>query len=833
VRIQDIIEIIPVPVFCKDHQGIFTACNQAFVDYKGLPRDAIIGKSGSDLAPPRLAEQYQAMDEALIAQGAGATKSIELDSYVNGGKRRVSIHKATLHDAAGTITGLLGIIFDVTELRRTEHTLKTVYRACPDMVAVSDRQTGEYLSVNDAFERVLGFTNKELLGRTSTELGIWPTPEERARVLTAFASTPRLLSFESVFRRKTGELVPILISLERVDLDGRDCVVSIAQDITDRKRDEESLQLAASVFHSSLEGMLITDLEGTILSVNPAFAEITGWSAEEAIGRNPRFLKSGYHNADFFSAMWRDVATKRHWQGEIWNRHRNGEPLLLRETISMVVGADGKPLRYVGIFNDITELRRMDARIHHMAFHDLVTGLPNRALLVDRLEHYLEVTKREERNLAVMFCDLDRFKYVNDTLGHDSGDELLKAVSARLLATVRGTDTVCRLGGDEFVFLLDNPSDEAEVAQVAQRIIAAVNRPLELSGKPARVGASIGIAMHPLDGDTSAGLMKNADTAMYAAKAAGGNTFRFFNAQMTRHADELLKLEADLSDAVRGGGFELFYQPKICLQCLQPRGAEALIRWRHDERGLVAPGDFIPFAEECGLIMDIGDWVLRDACRTLAKWRQRGFAKFKTAINLSPAQLRESAVADRVQMLLDNFGIEGGQLEVELTESAIMADPEQAVAALERIRALGVTVAVDDFGTGYSSLSYLKRLPLDTIKIDRSFIAEVRHNVEDAEIVRTILALAKALRRTVVAEGVETADQVAFLRAAGCDFAQGFHFAPPMPEGQFEQWLADRQLCCGDCGEHARDESGSSSFVMAGLDPAIHVDPRVKPGGDD
>ena len=555
---------------------------------------------------------------------------------------------------------------------------------------------------------------------------------------------------------------------------------------------EADLKLAASVFHNTTEGVLITDAEGTILSVNPAFSEITGYAAAEAIGRKPSLLRSDHHGPEFYRAMWDRLLSEGQWQGEIWNRRKNGEAYPEWLTISTVPGSDGVPMRYVSVFSDMTEVRRKDEHIRHQAFHDALTGLPNRALLLDRLEHGIEFARRDQGRLGVVFIDLDRFKAINDTLGHDIGDGLLREVGERLSRSVRGSDTVARMGGDEFVILLEEVEEMEALAVLAKKVVAAISAPMDIGGHAIQVGASVGIACYPDDGVTAVMLMKNADAAMYGAKSAGRGVYRFFQPAMTEKAAHRLKLEMELRNAVGNRELELHYQPKLDLATNEPCGMEALVRWRHPEQGLLPPAEFIPIAEETGIINEIGNWVLEETCRQLAEWRDRGMKQHKVAVNVSARQLQAGNLIERIDDLTRQYGIAPSCLEIELTESVIMANPEDSAAIFTRLRQLGVSVAVDDFGTGYSSLAYLRRLPIDVLKIDRSFVSDAVLNVEDAQIVRTILALGQALKLTVVAEGIETEQQADFLRSCKCAIGQGYMYSRPIPAAEMEAWLNAR-----------------------------------------
>ena len=551
------------------------------------------------------------------------------------------------------------------------------------------------------------------------------------------------------------------------------------------------LRLAANVIENTSEGVIVTDESGVIITVNPAFSRITSYTPEEVIGRRPSLLKSEHQSEEFYREMWQTLTASGHWQGEIWNRRRDGEAYLERLTINLIPGGDGLPNRYVGVFNDITELRRKDEHIQHLAFHDALTGLPNRTLLQDRLHHAIQFARRESRRLAVLLMDLDRFKTINDTLGHNVGDQLLQEVAKRMRATLRATDTVARMGGDEFVILLEQQSGPEQCAAVAGELIEAVSVAMAIGGHTIKVGASIGIAFFPEDGSDGLDLLKHADAAMYAAKHHGSGLYRFFRSEMTEAASQRLRLEMELRQAVAHGELELHYQPKICLRNGQVDGVEALVRWRHPSLGLVPPAEFIPVAEETGLIVELGAWVLDEAYRQAAAWMRQGI-RLVIAVNVSAVQLRADDLGERIVALAQRHGMAVGALEIELTESLVMADPERAIGVLGKLREIGLRIAVDDFGTGYSSLSYLRRLPLDVLKIDRSFVRDANTNPEDAQIVRTIIALAKALGLTTIAEGVEDSRQAELLSEAGCDHVQGYLYARPLPAAGLEKWLAHR-----------------------------------------
>lgn len=572
--------------------------------------------------------------------------------------------------------------------------------------------------------------------------------------------------------------------------EGQQAYVIGMRDITERKVNEERLRQAAAILESTHEGVMMTDTDNRILMVNRAFTEITGYTEKEAIGKLTSMLSSGRHDKEFYASMRASIKMVGHWQGEIWNRRKNGEvyPELL--SLSAVKNESSEIINYVGVFSDISKLKATESKLEFLAHHDPLTRLPNRLLLLSRMEHALEIAQRDGKLLALLMIDLDRFKDVNDSFGHLAGDELLQQVADRLTSQLRGIDTVCRLGGDEFTVLLEDVAQPEDAARVANVIIAALSEPWHLSnGAEVRIGASVGISLFPQHGTIPEDMLQHADTALYQAKIEGRGRFKYFSDDLTHAARERIGLEVRLRRAIEQGEFQVYYQPQVDIVSGHIVGAEALLRWQDPVEGLIHPIRIIPVAEDTGLITTIGNWVLKETCRQGKCWIDAGLPSLTLAVNLSPHQLRHCDIDEIVAAALAETGFPATHLELELTEGALMEREAEAIQVLNRLRARGVRLAIDDFGTGYSSLSYIKLLPLNVLKIDKRFIDDIPHNQDDMEITATIIAMAHTLRLKVLAEGVETKAQLEFLQAQGCDLYQGYLASPPVTAEAFEKLL--------------------------------------------
>jgi diguanylate cyclase (GGDEF)-like protein/PAS domain S-box-containing protein len=677
-------------------------------------------------------------------------------------------------------------------LRESEQRFRLLFRANPLSISISRVHEGSiaFLDVNEGFTRVTGWAREEALGRSSVDLGLWPEASERDRLLAELRSQGALRDIEWRMVSRSGEVRDLLGSWERLRIGDEDCVMVVAQDVTERKRAEHSMGKLSSALESTADSVVITGRDGIIEYVNPAFERTTGYSRAEALGRKPSILKSGRQPPEFYRRLWETILSGEVFSDVFVNKKKDGSLFYDEKTITPLRDAAGEITHFVATGRDISERLRTQERLQYLAYHDVLTELPNRALFMDRLEHALSRAPRGEHRLAVLFLDVDRFKVINDTLGHDVGDRLLQHLAGRLTQCVREGDTVARVSGDEFAVLLEDLESTEEAVTVARKLLEAFAKPFDVNGRELFVTTSIGVSSYPADGQDARTLLKCADTAMYRAKDAGRNNYQFYSADMSARAVELLTLETGLRRALEREEFVLHYQPIFDLKSGRLVAAEALLRWRHPELGLVLPGDFVPLLEETGLIVPVGEWVLDAAGAQAQAWAEQHGVRRRLSVNLSARQFHDAGLAARIQRLITDRRLGHGELELEITESILMRSAPDALATLSRLADMGCRIAIDDFGTGYSSLAYLRRFPIHTLKIDRSFVRDVPGSGDASSIVRTIVAMAHGLKLEVVAEGVETEAQAAFVRACGCDLAQGYFLGRPAPSEEFARLLA-------------------------------------------
>ena len=678
-------------------------------------------------------------------------------------------------------------------LAKSERYNRMLFEETPLGLALS-RMDGSLMDINQAYAGIIGRTIAE-----TRSLRYWDiTPEKyRSREeeqLEILQATGRYGPYEKEYIHKEGHLVPVVLTGLLIEQDEEPFIWSVVEDITIRKKTEQKLQLAGKAMESSLEGIVITDADEKIAEINSAYCTISGYSRDEIIGRTPRHMQSGYHTPEFYREMWESINNEGEWQGEIWDRRKDGEVFAKWLSISSLKDSDQKITHYVGVFSDITLIKQTEEELRQLAHYDPLTGLANRTLFTTLLEKAIVSAVRQQDVFAVIFLDLDRFKQVNDTLGHQAGDELLILVARRLEQCVRNADTVARLGGDEFTLILNEYSGEFNPEIICQRVLESLEQPIVIEEQPVFISASLGIAVYPRDGMTIQELTKNADTAMYQAKEKGKNRYQFYDESMNARAMERLETENKLRRAIEKGHLFLYYQPKLDIQQGRVSGCEALIRWIDPEEGIIPPDLFIPVAEETDLIRIIGRFVTREACRQARIWSDTTPELLPVSINLSANEFSDVNLLAEIESVLEETGLDPGHLEIELTETTVMdRSDEKNMAILNQIQALGVKLSIDDFGTGYSSLSYLKNLPFNAIKIDRSFIRDITRDRSGEAIIRAILSMAHNLNLEVIAEGVETREQLEFLRALKGEKIQGYFYSKPLPPLEVEKKLVSKE----------------------------------------
>jgi len=703
---------------------------------------------------------------------------------------------------SGEAVGYTGTIQDITarrraedELRNNEERLRLALSAANQGCFDVNLRTGQVM-IDPDYIRQIGYDQVPDLETWLAEVH----PDDRDAVALGFRTCveqggPYAIEYRRRLKSGDWRWVRSVAKIAEWDAEQRASrMIGIYSNITEKKQIEEKVRIAAVAFETQ-EAMVVTDAKGVILHVNKAFTDNTGYTAEEIIGKTPSILKSGRHTDEFYREMWDALICKGLWQGEIWDRTKSGKIYPKWLTISAVKDALGTTTHYVGAHFDITEKKQSEARIENLAFYDQLTELPNRTLLFDRMKLAMTASSRNGTYAALLFIDLDNFKRLNETIGHETGDQLLKKVAGRLVGSVRDDDTVARLGGDEFLLMLVDLSTNqreaaSQVEQIGEQILAALNQAYLIKDSPYHCTASIGATL--FQGQVaSEDLFKQSDLAMYKSKAAGGNALRFFDPEMEKAVMIRASLEADLRQALLQDQLLLHYQPQVIANA-RVTGAEALVRWQHPRRGMVSPSDFIPLAEETGLILPLGKWVLETACRQLAEWANKpNFRDLTIAVNVSAHQIRQPDFVEQLLAVVKLTGANPERLKLELTESMLVENIQDIIKKMHVLKADGIGFSLDDFGTGYSSLSYLKRLPLDQLKIDQSFVRDVLLDPNDAAIARTIVALAQSLGLGVIAEGVETSEQRDFLTASGCHVYQGYLFSRPLPVTNFETFISE------------------------------------------
>ncbi len=784
-------------VLVVDDRGRILDFNPVFQQRLGYEREELLAMTIAELDIPVFAAKVKGR---LAEIGVAGEATFETAHRRKDG----SVMHVELSSRAAEVRGkvvFFSIVRDIGRRKALEESLHEsvdVYQAVINTPAlgfwVTDLQ-GRFLDVNDAYVSLSGYSRAELLQMRIADVEAMERPAQTT------AHIERLTRdgydrFRSAHRRKDGTVWPVEIVTTFSELQGGRFFVFI-EDIGQKVEQENRLELASTVFETMDQAVVITDAENRIISINPAVTRLTGYTFDELRGENPRVFASGRHDEAFYATMWHALKTEGHWEGEIWDRRKDGAVHVKWLTINVLRDARGRPARHVSVFSDITERKRTEGLIWRQANFDALTGLPNRHLLQERLAQELKAAQRAGTPLALLFIDLDRFKAVNDRFGHAMGDALLLQASQRIVGRVRDTGTVARLGGDEFMVLLPGVGSGLHLEGVAQAIIDELGRPYGLTGSDyGYVTASVGITLFPEDAQDLEGLLRHADQALYAAKEAGRNRLGYFTASMQEEAREKMALTHDLRHALAGDQFRVYYQPIVDLASGEIVKAEALLRWLHPERGMVSPMLFIPLAEEAGLIHEIGEWVFRQAVASVERWCREYGRTVQVSVNKSPLQFERPCDPSWAEQLAER-GLPGNSITVEITEGSLLSTSPRIRQRLLEFRNAGIEVSIDDFGTGFSALSYLRQFDIDYLKIDRSFISDLEEDVANTALVEAIIVMARKLGIKTIAEGVETGAQRDLLGRFGCDYAQGFLYAKPLPAEEFERLISGLDALTG------------------------------------
>lgn len=772
----------------------FIECNQAAVEVLGYSsKDELLHVHPSDISPPYQADGTCSVDKSTAyirqAEYEGSVQFEWIHQRKNGSHFTVKVTLFAMHSSSGPIMYVTWQDISETKalhqsLQQSEARFQELFQSMTNGVLVlQPEEKGaefEVQSANPACERIFHRSCYSLKGLTLNEL----LPYSRKKVDDLYSAIKNAWQDNSphahTFTVYKGHRLRLWLDVQIYKLSSGE-LVAILDDRTEKEQNRIRLELYTNVYRQSRQAVLISDQNNQIISVNEAFTELTGYREDEVRGHNPRILASGKVPPATYQRMWQALQDTGFWQGELWDKTKGGRVYPKWITINTVRDTSGQISYYIASFSDITEQKHAEEQIQHLSNYDPLTHLLNRFSFEERLSQAISASHQEQRELAVLFIDLDHFKDINDTLGHRAGDELLKAVAKRLKDRIRESDLLARVGGDEFTIAFTHFSNHNHLALKTSTLLESLSAPYEINDQPIYITPSIGVSVYPNDGDTVQELMKHADAAMYHAKGLGRKNFQFHCNTISKQTQQRLNLGQQLNQALQEEQFELYYQPQIDTASGHICALEALIRWHHPERGMVSPAEFIPVLEDTGLIEPVGAWVLRTACQQLARWHQQGFEQLRISVNLSARQLRSTTLISQVTTALRNCSLPASSLELEVTESLAMENPEQAISILGQLSDMGISIAIDDFGTGYSSLAYLKKLPIQILKLDREFVSHIETDSNDAAISTATISLAHSLGLKVVAEGVETQQQHDFLQDQGCDYLQGYFHGRPAP----------------------------------------------------
>jgi diguanylate cyclase (GGDEF)-like protein/PAS domain S-box-containing protein len=803
---EKIICRIPAGLLVLSDELVVLSSNRPFGDIFGVDHESLRGQHLEEVLPLTdlqanarevLATRIPVYDLPATLRNQGEVKHLEVTLTPFEGEE--------IEDLTHAAPALLLVVDDLTEkewLRRQARESETRMRAIMENLAegvISIDERGIIYSFNRAAQQIFGYTAAEILGKNVNILMPEPYRSGHNGYLERYLRTGESNCLgigvrEVPAQHKDGTIMPIELSTSETRIGNQRMFIGIVRDIKERQLAEEEMRKLSSAVDQTADSIIITDNAGTIQYVNPAFERATGYGRDEAIGGTPAIVRSGIHDKVFYRRLWNTILKGEVFRDVFVNKKKDGSLFYEEKSITPIKSPDGAVTHFVSAGKDITDRMRTQERLDYLAHHDPLTNLPNRTLFMDRLQQAMARARRHRRMVAVLFLDLDRFKVINDTLGHDVGDRLLQAMAHRLRHSVREGDTIARLGGDECAVLVEDASAVSDIPAVASKILNTLARPFTLDNHELFVTTSIGVSLFPEDGEDAHTLLKHADVAMYRAKEKGRNTYQFFTADMNARAHERLHLETGLRRALERNEFVVHYQPQVEIGTGRVISVEALLRWQHPQLGLISPMEFIPLLEETGLINPVGEWVLHQACTQARAWLDTGFHGIRVAINLSAHQLMQHDMVDTVKKALTDTGLGNGNscLELEITESLLMDNVEATTDKLRQFNTMGVNLSIDDFGTGYSSLAYLKRFPIHTLKIDRTFVRDIAEDPDDAAIVTAVIAMAHKLKLKVIAEGVETDGQLAFLRQYGCDAMQGYLISRPLPADELTVLLREK-----------------------------------------
>ncbi len=795
-KLRGLYELSPLGIALTDMKGRFIEFNESFLRICGYSADELKNLDYWALTPKEYESQEAAQLDSLMRVGYYGPFEKE---YSNKDGERIPLRlNGMLVRGTDGQNYIWSIVEDISKWKQTlkalsdsEERYRLIVENSSEGIWSIDK-TFRTVFVNSAMARMLGYTPEQMLGRLMENFVVEKDIPNYRREMQ-LRSQGEDSHYELRFRRNDGRLCWCSITGTSLKDNHGSFAGAFAMytDITNHKLAEEEMQLAALVYQASSQAMMVTDADNRIITVNPAFAEVTGYESREVLGKNPDFLRSNCHDSTFYQNKQDSINSTGKWQGEVWNRRKNGEVYLARLIINTIYRDDGTTHRRVSLFSDITEEKKNEELIWRQANYDFLTGLPNRRMVYDRLKDEIKRSRRDRTQLAVLFIDLDRFKEVNDSLGHDVGDTLLQEAAARMVNSMRESDIVGRLGGDEFIIILIGLDDISGVGRITNSLLDKLAMPYKLGDELAYISASIGITIYPEDSTDITTLLKNADQAMYAAKRQGRNRFHYYTPAMQEAANSRMRIANDLHGALADNQFTVHYQPIVELMTGTILKAEALIRWQHPKLGLISPADFIPIAEDTGQIIEIGDWVIRQAVAQVVRLRTLHQPEFQISVNMSPVQFMANPDNQIPRFdYLTEAGLPGQSIVVEITEGLLMEAREEISSQLLAFRDNGIQVALDDFGTGYSSLSYLKKFDIDYLKIDQSFVRNLAPGSSDMVLCEAMIGMAHKLGIKVIAEGVETPDQCSLLRQIGCDYGQGYLFSKAVPAKEFETMLS-------------------------------------------